>query len=358
MRRLLGFTRPVGCSNASWFNPKGSVLVSSNNDCQQSWKRESRNSDARSSRTRSTPAKPEEFYLAFPFSVKPISECGLTAALKTPKFPSSFFKLSRRFSHWGSRRPHFHFAKAGGFLFSEMSLRLLTLVWEKAPYKDGALLLLLALADFSNDQGLSWPAVDTVANKARMGERHARRLLRQFEDDGIVKTDLRGDEHQPNCYRISVDKLEAFPTRTICPPSARGTPRSENVDADVHEGGYGGPRRGTPVAPQPSGTVIEPSLNRKSVELPLVPLLLNTPDFEEAWSDWKTYRKDRKMALTPTTAKVQLQKLESWGTPKAIQAIRDSIANNWQGFFEPRDNQRNGMRPPPGGFAPLAPMQR
>lgn len=132
-----------------------------------------------------------------------------------------------------------------------MSLRLLTLVWEKAPYKDGALLLLLALADFSNDEGISWPAVETVAHKARMGERHARRLLRQFEDDGVLVTEERGTQHRPNCYRISLTKLSEFPDRTKSPPcDSEGTRESADLTPTSADR--------TPGPPEPSLTAKEP----------------------------------------------------------------------------------------------------
>lgn len=105
-----------------------------------------------------------------------------------------------------------------------MSLRLLTLVWERAPYKDGALLLLLALADFADDEGLCWPSVERLANKARMNERHARRLIRQFEADGMVETVQRGVQHRPNNYRIAVKTLRELPERTFCPDRTMAQP--------------------------------------------------------------------------------------------------------------------------------------
>ncbi len=118
-----------------------------------------------------------------------------------------------------------------------MSLRLLTLVWERAPYKDGSLLLMLALADFSDDSGFCWPSVIRLAHKARMVERHARRILRKFEEDGFLETVQRGAQHKPNNYRINVDKLSSIPARTYCPEVTLGfgggTSESAKEDAGV-----------------------------------------------------------------------------------------------------------------------------
>lgn len=132
-----------------------------------------------------------------------------------------------------------------------MSLKLLTLVWEKAPVKDGALLLLLALADWADDEGVAFPSVEGLAFKARMGERHARRLLREFEADGVISTEQRGVHHRPNSYRICVEKLRALPERLKCPPSSEGVRESEDRTPTSE--------KRTPVAPDPSGTVKEPS---------------------------------------------------------------------------------------------------
>lgn len=135
-----------------------------------------------------------------------------------------------------------------------MSLKLLTLVWERAPLKDGALVLLLALADWADDNGVAFPSVGGLAFKARMGERHARRLLREFEAEGLIATEQRGVHHRPNSYRISLVKLRSFPERLNGPPSeeSEGVPVSEDrtPTSEVR----------TPVAPDPS---IEPSINQK-----------------------------------------------------------------------------------------------
>ncbi len=153
----------------------------------------------------------------------------------------------------GVRVEPFSLCGGGRVFFCAMSLKLLTVVWEKAPYKDGALLLLLALADWSDDDGLAWPSVEGLAFKARMGERHARRILRTFEADGFVTVEQRGTQHRPNSYRISVAKLLALPERLYCPPC-----ESDRTPVSVQTG-HGSPPEGVRIAPDPSGTVIEPS---------------------------------------------------------------------------------------------------
>lgn len=78
-------------------------------------------------------------------------------------------------------------------------------------------------------------------------------------------------------------------------------------------------------------------------DLPLVdsvvlfPDPLDTPHFREAWAEWTAYRRERRIAaLKPRSVIAQLAKLAAWGHDGAIDSIRESIAQNYQGLFPPR----------------------
>jgi hypothetical protein len=62
----------------------------------------------------------------------------------------------------------------------------MTMVWNDAPFEKGALLLLLALADWADDNGDGWYFISTLAAKARQSERTTQLLLAKFETLGIV----------------------------------------------------------------------------------------------------------------------------------------------------------------------------
>lgn len=82
---------------------------------------------------------------------------------------------------------------------------------------------------------------------------------------------------------------------------------------------------------------------KKPNPLPLPPSL-DTEEFRCAWADWHQYRKERRNSLTPSTEKEQLAYLEQLGPFQAIQSIRRSIRQGWQGLFEPEE--RNGFHKP------------
>lgn len=68
-----------------------------------------------------------------------------------------------------------------------MSVSIMAQAWKDSPYKGEKLLVLLALADFANDEGKCWPAISTIARKARITDRAAFRILAEFRQDGVVE---------------------------------------------------------------------------------------------------------------------------------------------------------------------------
>lgn len=65
-----------------------------------------------------------------------------------------------------------------------------------------------------------------------------------------------------------------------------------------------------------------------------LPSELDTPKFREAWEIFKQHRSEIKKPLTPTSTKERLQECLKLGEAKAIEAIRYSVANGWQGIWE------------------------
>jgi hypothetical protein len=66
-----------------------------------------------------------------------------------------------------------------------------------------------------------------------------------------------------------------------------------------------------------------------------LPEELDTQEFRQAWQEWQQFRKDIKKKLTPLTVKKQLKQLAGYGPAGAVASVNRSIANGWQGLFEP-----------------------
>lgn len=78
-----------------------------------------------------------------------------------------------------------------------------------------------------------------------------------------------------------------------------------------------------------------------------IPSGLNTPEFAEAFGLWVTHRKEIKKKLTPTQAKMQIKRLNAMGLQRALVAIEHSIANGYQGIYEPKQSDKPAPVPLP-----------
>jgi hypothetical protein len=83
---------------------------------------------------------------------------------------------------------------------------------------------------------------------------------------------------------------------------------------------------------------------RTVVSEPPIPESLDTPEFREAWDAFQQHRREMKKKLTPTAAKLQLQKLVTRGSDRASADIRYSISNGWQGIFEEGSNGNSSSK--------------
>ncbi len=83
-----------------------------------------------------------------------------------------------------------------------MSIAVMSAVWKSAEARGAALLILLALADYANENGICWPSVETLSHKARVSERHAHRILTQLERGGVIRIGVREGPKGVNLYRV------------------------------------------------------------------------------------------------------------------------------------------------------------
>ena len=65
-----------------------------------------------------------------------------------------------------------------------MSIRVMTRVWDTAQAEGGALLVLLALSDYADDDGYAYPKEAQIASKARLSDRQVRRVIKALADRG------------------------------------------------------------------------------------------------------------------------------------------------------------------------------
>jgi hypothetical protein len=126
-----------------------------------------------------------------------------------------------------------------------MSIQVMTKVWAQSQVSGSELLLLLAIADFSDDQGHAFPSVGTLAHKIRMSARNTQYLLQKLEAAGELEITRNAGRGGSNLYRVQTLRPEnlAGGCNGLLPTPATGfTPPLQ------------------PIAPEPSLTINEPSV--------------------------------------------------------------------------------------------------
>ncbi|KJM58562.1 GntR family transcriptional regulator [Pluralibacter gergoviae] len=95
-----------------------------------------------------------------------------------------------------------------------MSVKLSAYVWDgcaAAGMKISSVAIMARLADFSNDEGVSWPSIETIARQIGAGPSTVRTAIAKLEAEGwLTRTARRqGNRNASNVYRLNVGKLQA-----------------------------------------------------------------------------------------------------------------------------------------------------
>lgn len=86
-----------------------------------------------------------------------------------------------------------------------MSFHLVKEIINSSQVANTAKLVLIVVADFINDRGDgAWPAIETIAHKVGISERHTKRVIRQLETDGLIKVVPRAGRRGTNLYFITL----------------------------------------------------------------------------------------------------------------------------------------------------------
>lgn len=83
-----------------------------------------------------------------------------------------------------------------------MSIYVLTRVWRESQHKGGTLLVLLAIADYADDDGIAFPSVVTLAKKARMSQRNVQYALRVLTKSGELQVTAPENGRKSRTFRV------------------------------------------------------------------------------------------------------------------------------------------------------------
>jgi len=144
-----------------------------------------------------------------------------------------------------------------------MSTKLQGYVWDvcaAAGMKLTSVAIMARLADYSNDDGVCWPSIETIARQLGAGESTVRTAIGRLEQDGWLSRQQRrkGNRNASNVYQLNVAKLQ---TAAFYHLSESDTSKSDgsNSDASKSDASKSGKKGG--VHPSESGG--DPSVNSK-----------------------------------------------------------------------------------------------
>ena len=208
-----------------------------------------------------------------------------------------------------------------------MSVKTSAKVWEWSQSEGNNRLVLLALADFCDDDGVCYPGVPRLAKKCKISERSVQRAFIHLSKLGELiierKAGIAVNGGSTNRFTVKLNGGDKLTGRG-------GDNNGSKVVTILTQGGD------TAMSPEPS---VEPSVQPSGASEVEFPPVLNNPAFIAAWQLWQDFRKQAKIkAYVPIGAKVQLNRLAKLGSSAAIAAIENSVANGYAGIFEPKQN--------------------
>ncbi|MET8766363.1 helix-turn-helix domain-containing protein [Streptomyces sp. NPDC004658] len=83
-----------------------------------------------------------------------------------------------------------------------MSFKVTNWVWARSESRNGARLVMLALADRADDNGYCWPSIDDLAERTKLSPRAVQKAIATLADLGELDVENGGGRHRSNRYRI------------------------------------------------------------------------------------------------------------------------------------------------------------
>ncbi|WP_080200267.1 conserved phage C-terminal domain-containing protein, partial [Salmonella enterica] len=132
------------------------------------------------------------------------------------------------------------------------STKLTGYVWDACAasgMKLSSVAIMARLADFSNDEGVCWPSIETISRQLGAGVSTVRTAIAKLEADGWLSRKARrqGNRNASNVYQLNVAKLQAAafahlsdPDQSKSDPSESDASKSDPSKSDPSKSGKNG----------------------------------------------------------------------------------------------------------------------
>nr|DAL04924.1 MAG TPA: helix-turn-helix domain protein [Caudoviricetes sp.] len=236
-----------------------------------------------------------------------------------------------------------------------MSIRIMSQVWNMEIEDSTTKLTLMALADFSDDEGYCYPSYEVLAKKISKSKRTAIRAVEKLAELGFLqkeKRELNDGTSRTNLYKIVSENERVTQTPPMMTNEKEAvtsmTPHSDTDDTRVVTNVSLHSDKGvTPINITTNRTVSrttkEPSIN------PLPPKDVSLPDFIDPtlWQKYLAYKKERREKLSSNGIEMKFSEWAKWASEgiDVNECLREAMRNEWQGVFKPKPTYKaqNGL---------------
>lgn len=151
-----------------------------------------------------------------------------------------------------------------------MSIKWSGMVWHNSQQTGSGLLVLLAIADHANDDGICWPSVARLARMARVSERQCQRLISQLVNAGELAVERGGHGPKSTTVYRMLPVLAENKGDTAMSPLTENKGDIQGIKGDIQRA-----KGDIAVSPEPS---IEPSIEPVAEERASEPTPEPTPE--------------------------------------------------------------------------------
>lgn len=262
-----------------------------------------------------------------------------------------------------------------------MSVAATNFVWYVSTVEGSDRLVLLALADFADEDGNCFGSWGKLSQKTRLCRATVANSLKRLRDAGhLVMVEkghrkLAGDGAEASTWKIpgvSEMGLKLRPVQDIDPSglnagpkwSKRWTQVVQDIDPNVKKHKEQEEQKNTtPPASQPSpspSSFVSPPRAKPPKFDPATLSLPHGAGLANAWSEFAQHRREIKAPLTPTAAQRIVADLAAVNEATAVEALRKSVKHGWRGVFldDLKDTPKVLHIPRSGPVAPSAVERR
>ena len=236
-----------------------------------------------------------------------------------------------------------------------MSIRIMSQVWNMEIDDSTTKLTLMALADFSDDEGYCYPSYEVLAKKISKSKRTAIRAVEKLAELGFLqkeKRELNDGTSRTNLYKIVSENERVTQTPPMMTNGKEAvTSMTSHSDTDdtrvVTNVSLHSDKSVTPINITTNRTVSrttkEPSIN------PLPPKGVSLPDFIDPnlWQEYLAYKKERREKLSTKGIEMKFSEWAKWASEgiDVNECLREAMRNEWQGVFKPKPTYKaqNGL---------------